>query len=137
MHEPWYPMNAQMKILWVLIWDQTWFWSQIKHLNFNEHFSIINTSLTTIPKMTWILFDIINHNSVGYQKLLQPALRFHLFLGVWNPLWNHRTRFWYRPESYQVRPGSLETFEPSYASSKVKNENDAIRKRRISQPKTQ
>ena len=49
-HEPWYPMNTQMKILWVLIWDQTWFWSQIKHL----HFSIINASLTTIPKMTWI-----------------------------------------------------------------------------------
>ena len=23
MHEPWYPMNTQMKILWVLIWDQT------------------------------------------------------------------------------------------------------------------
>ena len=41
------------------------------------------------------------------------------------------------PESYQVRPESLETFESSYASSKVKNENDAIRKRRISQPKTQ
>ena len=47
-------------------------------------------------------------------------------------------------ESYEVRPESLETFEPSYASSKVKNENDAIRnrisdfdKRRISQPKTQ
>ena len=46
------------------------------------------------------------------------------------------------PESYQVRPESLETFEPSYASSKVKNENDAIRnrisdfdKRRISQSK--
>ena len=39
---------------------------------------------------------------------------------------------------------SLETFKPSYASSKVKYENDAIRnrisdfdKRRISQPKTQ
>ena len=30
------------------------------------------------------------------------------------------------PESYQVRPESLETFEPSDASSKVKNENDAI-----------
>ena len=37
-----------------------------------------------------------------------------------------------------------QTFQPSYASSKVKNENDAIRnrisdfdKRRISQPKTQ
>ena len=50
------------------------------------------------------------------------------------------------PESYQVRPESLETFEPSYtyASSEVKNENDAIRnrisvfdKRRISQPKIQ
>ena len=27
------------------------------------------------------------------------------------------------PESYQVRPEPLETFEPSYASSKVKNEN--------------
>ena len=45
-------------------------------------------------------------------------------------------------ESYQVRPESLETFEPSYVSSKVKN--DAIRnrisdldKRRISQPKNQ
>ena len=45
------------------------------------------------------------------------------------------------PESYDVRPESLETFERSYASSKVKNENDAIRnrisdfdKRRISQP---
>ena len=46
-------------------------------------------------------------------------------------------------ENYQVRPESLQTFKPSYASSKVKNENDAIRnrisdfdKRRISQPKT-
>ena len=48
------------------------------------------------------------------------------------------------PESYQVRPEALETLKPSYASSKVKNENDAIRnrisdfyKRRVSQPKTQ
>ena len=48
------------------------------------------------------------------------------------------------PESYQVVPESLETFQPSYASSKAKNENDAIRnqisdfeKRRISQPKIQ
>ena len=47
-------------------------------------------------------------------------------------------------ESYQVRPESLETFQPSYAYSKVKNEKDAIRnrisdldKRRISQPKPQ
>ena len=32
-------------------------------------------------------------------------------------------------KSYQVRPESFETFEPSYASSKVKNENDAIRNR--------
>ena len=30
-------------------------------------------------------------------------------------------------ENYQVRPQSLQTFQPSYASSKVKNENDAIR----------
>ena len=48
------------------------------------------------------------------------------------------------PESYQVRPEALETLKPSYASRKVKNENDAIRnrisdfyKRRVSQPKTQ
>ena len=48
------------------------------------------------------------------------------------------------PESYQVRPEAFETLTPSYASSKVKNENDAIRnwisdfyKRRVSQPKTQ
>ena len=47
-------------------------------------------------------------------------------------------------ENYQVRPESLQTFQPSYASSKVKNKNDTIRnrisdfdKRRISQPKTQ
>ena len=47
-------------------------------------------------------------------------------------------------ESYQVRPEALETLKPSYASRKVKNENDAIRnrisdfyKRRVSQPKTQ
>ena len=53
----------------VLMWDQTWFWSQIKHLHFNEHFSIINTSLTTIPKMTWLLFDVINLDSVGCHKL--------------------------------------------------------------------
>ena len=32
-------------------------------------------------------------------------------------------------ENYQVRPESLQTFQPSYASSKVKNENDAIRNR--------
>ena len=30
-------------------------------------------------------------------------------------------------ENYQVRPESLQTFQPSYASSKVKNENDTIR----------
>ena len=48
------------------------------------------------------------------------------------------------PESYQVRPEAFETLKPSYASSKVKNENDAIRnwisdfyKRRVSLPKTQ
>ena len=43
-------------------------------------------------------------------------------------------------ENYQMRPESLHTFQPSYASSKVKNENDRISdfdKRRISQPKTQ
>ena len=47
-------------------------------------------------------------------------------------------------ENYQVRAESLQTFQPSHASSKVKNENDANRnrisdfdKRRISQPKTQ
>ena len=28
------------------------------------------------------------------------------------------------PESYQLVPESLETFQPSYASSKAKNEND-------------
>ena len=46
------------------------------------------------------------------------------------------------PKVIWVRPESLETFEPSYALSKVKNQNDAIRnrisdfdKRRISQPK--
>ena len=46
------------------------------------------------------------------------------------------------PEGLQVRPESLEPFKPSYASSKVKNENNAIGnwisddfdKRRISQP---
>ena len=32
-------------------------------------------------------------------------------------------------ESYQGRPQLLETFKPSYALSKVKNENDAIQKR--------
>ena len=69
MHEPWYPINTQLKILWVLIWDQTWFWFQINHLRSNQHFSIINTLLTTIPKMNWILFDIINFDSIGYHKL--------------------------------------------------------------------
>ena len=33
------------------------------------------------------------------------------------------------PESYQGRPQLLETFKPSHALSKVKNENDAIRNR--------
>ena len=48
------------------------------------------------------------------------------------------------PKSCQGRPQLLETFKPSYALSKVKNEKVAIRnritefdKRRISQPKTQ
>ena len=48
------------------------------------------------------------------------------------------------PESYQGRPKSLETFKPSYISSKVKNKNGAIQngisdfdKGPISQPKTQ
>ena len=29
-------------------------------------------------------------------------------------------------ENYQVRPEAPQTFQPSYASSKVKNENDAF-----------
>ena len=33
------------------------------------------------------------------------------------------------PESYQGRPQLLETFKPSYALSKVKSENDAMRNR--------
>ena len=33
------------------------------------------------------------------------------------------------PESYQVRQVLLETFKPSHTSSKLKNENDAIRNR--------
>ena len=42
---------------------------------------------------------------------------------------------------YSRRPESLERFQPSYSSSEVKNENDAIRNRiptltLISQPKT-
>ena len=32
-------------------------------------------------------------------------------------------------QNHQVRPESLQPFQPSYASSKVKNENDAIRNR--------
>ena len=47
-------------------------------------------------------------------------------------------------ENYQVRPESLQTFQPSYASSKVKNANNAVRnrisdfdKQCIFQPKTQ
>ena len=51
MHEPWYPVNTEMKILRVLRWDQTWFWSQIKHLHFNEHFLIMKY--------------IVNNNSKG------------------------------------------------------------------------
>ena len=33
------------------------------------------------------------------------------------------------PESYRGGPQLLETFKPSYALSKMKNENDAIRTR--------
>ena len=33
------------------------------------------------------------------------------------------------PEGYQVRQVLLETFKPSHTSSKLKNENDAIRNR--------
>ena len=55
---------------WTLRWKSYGFWSEIKHgLHFNEHFSKINSSLITIPKMTWILFDIINLDGVGYHKL--------------------------------------------------------------------
>ena len=43
------------------------------------------------------------------------------------------------PERYQVRPVSLQTLQPSYASSRVKDENriSDFDKRRFSQPKTQ
>ena len=37
--------------------------------------------------------DTENHSR---NKSTRPvALCFHLFLGVWNPWWNPRTRFWY------------------------------------------
>ena len=38
----------------------------------------------------------------------------------------YRSRCSSDPESHQVRPESLETFQPSYLSSKVKNENYVI-----------
>ena len=54
---------------WTLRWESYGFWFEIKHFNFNEHFSI-NTSSTTIRNMTWIFFDIINLDTLGYHKLL-------------------------------------------------------------------
>ena len=72
--------------------------------------------------------DIKKKNKETNTKLIQSLLRLTIRDAV--------------PESYQVRPESLETFQPT--NSKVKNENDAIRnqisdfdKRRISQPKIQ
>ena len=72
--------------------------------------------------------DIKKKNKQTNTKLIQSLLRLTIRDAV--------------PESYQVRPESLETFQPT--NSKVKNENDAIRnqisdfdKRRISQPKIQ
>ena len=72
--------------------------------------------------------DIKKKNKQTNTKLIQSLLRLTIRDAV--------------PESYQVRPESLETFQPT--NSKVKNENDAMRnqisdfdKRRISQPKIQ
>ena len=72
--------------------------------------------------------DIKKKNKQTNTKLIQSLLRLTIRDAV--------------PESYQVRPESLETFQPT--NSIVKNENDAIRnqisdfdKRRISQPKIQ
>ena len=85
---------------WTLRWKSYGFWSEIKHLHFNEHFSIINTSLTTIPKMTWILFDITNLDNVGYHKLFHkwssvdislPQLLGHLHDKLAKPCSNSRS----------------------------------------------
>ena len=73
----------------------------------------------------YIYIYIYNNNYSGQERMLMLFIREVV------------------PEGYQVGPESLETFKPSYASSKEKNENDAIRnrisdfdKRRISQTKT-
>ena len=75
----------------------------------------------------YIYIYIYNNNYSGQERMLMLFIREVV------------------PEGYQVTPESLKpSLKPSYASSKVKNENDAIRnrisdfdKRRISQPKTQ
>ena len=75
----------------------------------------------------YIYIYIYNNNYSGQERMLMLFIREVV------------------PEGYQVAPESLKpSLKPSYASSKVKNENDAIRnrisdfdKRRISQPKTQ
>jgi len=46
--------------------------------------------------LTYFEWRDTDHENHGSNKSTRPATScFHLFLGVWNPRWNPRTRFWY------------------------------------------
>ena len=82
MHELWYPMNTQMKILRGLIPVENSFNPRSNNYHFNKHFSIINTLLTAIPIMTSILFVIIKNKTSMFPSSL--TIKFALCNDPWS-----------------------------------------------------
>ena len=76
----------------VFIWGETCFSSQIKDLHFNSVL-LINTTHGNNENTTVKTFHCCSIISYCFIWKDIMVLRFHLFLGVWNPWWNTLPHF--------------------------------------------
>ena len=90
----WYPMNTRIKILWVLISEG----GQLQK-NVSLHIFLLYR-LRSHLKNSCFGFHQGFQTPRNNKSTLPAASCFHLFLGVWNPWWNPRTRFWYVSQSF-------------------------------------
>ena len=95
-------MHERLDTQWTLGWKSCGFWSQ-REGNCKKVYHCI----------FFLLYRLRSHLRnpcfgfhQGFQtprknkSTLPAASCFHLFLGVWNPWWNPRTRFWYVSQSF-------------------------------------
>ena len=100
--------------------------------------TVITNAITDVMKCsTWIRCKL--NSRINYARLYKIRYKKQTINTIITQAYHSRCT-----ENYEVRPESLQTFQPYYASSKVKNETmpseigfPTSPKRRISQPKTQ